>query len=178
MDKEAEYLFIIWKNKYKLMRMKSVLIAILCIFIPFAIEAKKETPFKYDITCAGTGGEGTYLVKVTVYTVKRDQATNDLLRKAGVHGVIFRGFTGTDGCISQKALAKSPTVEEEKADFFTAFFKKNGPYMTYSSLVKGSIQTAKSNKEYQTSAVISVSKDLLRQDLEKAGVIRSLSSAF
>lgn len=158
--------------------MKNVLIVCLCLLIPFAIHAKKETPLKYEITCAGTGGEGTYLVKVTVYTAKRDQATNDLLRKAGVHGVIFRGFSGTDGCMSQKALAKSPTVEQEKADFFNVFFEKNGQYMNYSSLVKGSVQSVKSNKEYLTTAVISVSKDLLRQDLEKAGVIRGLSSAF
>lgn len=158
--------------------MKIILIVLLCMLTPFFVDAKKDTPLKYDIVCAGTGGEGTYLVKVTVYTAKRDHATNDLLRKAAVHGVVFRGFSGTDGCISQKSLTKSPSVEVEKADFFSVFFESNGPYMSYSSIVKGSIQTARENKEYTTSATISVSKDLLRQDLEKAGVIRGLSSAF
>lgn len=158
--------------------MRILLIALLCCLLPFSAEAKKEKPLRYDIECAGTGGEGTYLVKVTVYTSGRNQATDDMLRKGAVHGVIFRGFKGSDGCISQKALAKSPAVEQEKADFFKAFFEENGPYMTYALMVKGTIETVKVAKEYATSAVISVSKDLLRQDLEKAGVIRGLSSAF
>lgn len=158
--------------------MKIVLIALLCFLLPFSAEAKKEKPLKYDIECAGTGGEGTYLVKVTVYASGRNQVTDDMLRKGAVHGVIFRGFKGQEGCISQKALAKSPTVEQEKADFFSTFFEANGQYMTYALMVKGSIETVKVAKEYATSAIVSVSKDLLRQDLEKAGIIRGLSSAF
>lgn len=158
--------------------MKTALITLLCFLLPLTMEAKKEKPLKYDIECAGTGGEGTYLVKVTVYTSGRNGVTDDMLRKGAVHGVIFRGFKGTDGCISQKPLAKSPTIEQEKADFFTVFFQENGQYMTYATMVKGSIETVKVAKEYATAAVISVSKDLLRQDLEKAGIIRGLSSAF
>lgn len=158
--------------------MKTVLLALLCFLLPFTVEAKKEKPLKYDIECAGTGGDGTYLVKVTVYASKRNGVTDDMLRKGAVHGVIFRGFKGTDGCISQKPLAKSPTVEQQKADFFKAFFAENGPFMTYALLVKGSVESARVAKEYAVSAVVSVSKDLLRKDLEDAGVIRGLSGAF
>lgn len=160
------------------MKIKILLLALCCLLFPFIAEAKKETPLVYDIECAGTGGNGTYLVKVTVYTAKAKEATNDLLRKAAVHGVVFKGFKGTNGCVSQKALTGSPMVEHEHADFFSTFFKENGQYMIYSDLVKGSVESMKVAKKYATSAVISVSKDLLRKDLERVGIIRGLGDMF
>lgn len=161
------------------MKMKIFLLTLCCLFFSVAVEAKKKNePLVYDIECAGTGGTGTYLVKVIVYTKKAKDATNDLLRKAAVHGVIFKGFKGTGGCISQKALTSGPMVEQEHADFFLSFFNENGQYMIYSDLVKGSIESMKINKSYATSAVISVSKDLLRKDLEGAGIVRGLGDMF
>ena len=142
-----------------------------------AKESKDDVSMRYDIECAGTGTEGTYLIKVWAYSKKNKVETN-ILKKNAVHGVIFKGFAGAQGCTSQKPLATSPGVEQEKADFFKKFFADNGDYLKYATIVSGSTETVKIGKEFKVGVTMSVSKDLLRKDLEAAGVIRSLSSGF
>ena len=50
--------------------------------------AKNDKMPQYDIVGAGSGSEGTVLVKVFVYAKK---VTENDLKRAAVHGVIFRG---------------------------------------------------------------------------------------
>lgn len=137
---------------------------------------KVEVP-KYNIVSAGIGAQGTYLCKVSVYSKKGNTKDADL-KRAAVHGVIFRGVAGGDGGATQKAMA-SPSTEYEKADFFKEFFADDGPYAAYANVVPNSITRAKTaNKEVCISAVVVVSKDELRKYLEKAGVVRGLGSMF
>lgn len=138
--------------------------------------SKVEVP-KYDIVSAGVGSQGTYLCKVSVYTKKGTTKDADL-KRAAVHGVIFKGVAGGNGVATQKAMA-SPSTEYEKADFFKEFFAVDGPYTAYANVVPNSISRAKTaNKEVCVSAVVVVSKDELRKYLEKAGIVRGLGSMF
>jgi len=159
--------------------MKKVLFlgAMLCL-ITFSINAKKPENLRYDIECAGNGIQGTYLVKVWVYG-KSNKISSEEIKKYAVHGIIFKGYAGNNsGCVSQKPLAQSPALEHEKADFFNAFFNNDKAYAKYVTEVDGSAERVKVGKEYKIGAIVSVSKDLLRKDLEAAGVIRGLSDGF
>ena len=147
----------------------------LCLFILVASAfAKDDKMPQYDIMGAGSGSEGTVLVKVFVYEKK---VTDNDLKRAAVHGVIFRGCTGNNSGAAQPAMA-SPSVEADNASFFSAFFALDGQCINYASIVSGSYECIKTSKGYKSGAIIQVNKSVLRKDLEKAGVIRSLSSGF
>jgi hypothetical protein len=161
------------------MKANRILLAFLCFLSFTTTEAKNTENLKYDIEAAGNGTEGTYLVKVWVYTNKPDKITSDIVKKAAVHGVIFRGFAGKDRVPSQKPMAQSPALEQEKADFFQAFFENDKTFLRYADIIDGSTESIKvGKKEYKVGAIVSVSKDMLRKDLEEAGIIRGLSSGF
>lgn len=133
------------------------------------------TQTRYDIEGVETGTQGTYLVKVYIYTNK-GEATTEQIKYAAVHGVLFRGFSGK-GFSTQKALAR-PEIEKQKADFFSAFWG-NGDYLAFASIVNAVADRVKvSNKEYKIGAIVSVSKDALRKSMEDAGIIRGLNSGF
>ena len=145
-------------------------------------KANKDTEkFRYEIECVSVGATGSYLVKVWSFSKKADVAIEQA-KKNAVHGVIFKGFTGAGAGCTQKPLASSPSIEEEKADFFTNFFADGGKYMKFVSVTgDGSVAAEdrmKVGKEYKVGVIISVSKDNLRKDLEDAGIIKGLSSGF
>ena len=129
---------------------------------------------QYDITGAGSGSEGTILVKVYVYAKK---VTDADLKRAAVHGVVFRGCTGNSSGAYQPAMA-APTVETENAAFCEEFFATDGECQNYASIVAGSYDRVKTKKGYKSGAILQVNKTTLRKELEKAGIIRSLSSGF
>lgn len=160
------------------MRYKIYLFVLCCLFI-LPVQGKNDTRLKYDIECAGGGVQGTYLVQVSVYVGKKD-INPEMILKAATHGVIFRGFSGTAGCFSQKAMAKNPALEEQQAEFFHSFFDDNGAYRGYTKVIEGTFQTARTSnkKEYKITATVAVQKDQLRKDLEEAGVLQALSDGF
>lgn len=125
----------------------------------------------YEITCAGTGVQGTYMVEVTSYGKTVDAALAQM-KKDAVHGVLFRGLTGK---CTQKPLAGRAEVENEHKDFFDKFFGKSGDYAKY--VVDDpnvAMVPVKIGKQYKVTKVVSVKKDMLRRDLEKAGIIKAL----
>lgn len=134
--------------------------------------------WRYDIECAGTGTEGSYLVTVWSYGKKPNMSTEEM-KKNAIHGVLFRGFAGAQGCTAQKPIIKSPAVLQEKAEFFTLFFGKEGTYLKYATVVSATPEIVKIKKnEYKIGQVFSISKDLLRKDMEAAGIIKSLGAGF
>ena len=138
--------------------------------------------FRYEIECMGNGAAGTYLIKVWSYS-KKATVAKEQSKKNAVHGVIFKGFAGGgQGCVSQKALATDPAIEQQKAEFFESFFADGGKYMKYVSESSDGAVAAedvmKVGKEYKVGVVVTVMKDALRKDLEAAGVIRGLTSGF
>lgn len=140
--------------------------------------ASKKEALKYDIVSAGTGAQGTYLCKVSVYS-KNGKTTEADIKRAAVHGVIFKGVTGGNGQATQKPMT-TPTVEFEKADFFEEFFKDGGPYMAYANVEPTTFERSKvaKSKEYRVSAIVTVTKDELRRFLEQAGIVRRLGDIF
>lgn len=160
--------------------MRKVLIALLCLLLPCVVAAKKDDPLKYDITSMGVSESGMTLVKISLYVKAPSSATTDLLKKAAVHGIIFRGVSDSQvtGYVKQKPLASSPAAAQEHADFFDTFFQKNGSYLSYANMVDETTKTVKVDKEYKVTAVVNVSTGMLRQALQDAGVIRKMTDGF
>ncbi|MBR1809276.1 MAG: hypothetical protein IJ776_07810 [Paludibacteraceae bacterium] len=141
-------------------------------------KANKDTDrFRYEIECAGNGTQGTYLIKVWSYS-KKARVAAEQCKKNAVHGIIFKGYTGGNGCVAQRPLAKNPGVELEYEEYFNKFFSDSGEYYKYVSLTSAAQDIVKVGKEYKVGVVVSVQKDDLRKALEAAGVIRGLSSGF
>ncbi len=141
-------------------------------------KADKDTnQFRYEIECAGNAIQGTYLVKVWRYSKKASVAENQC-RKNAVHGVIFKGYGGGQGCVSQRPLANQPGVEDQYKDYFKEFFAEGGEFQKYASIMEGTVETVKVGREYKVGVVVSVRKDDLRKALEAAGIIKTLNSGF
>lgn len=147
-------------------------------------EANKDThEWRYEIECMGTGDDGNYLVKVWSFSRKPEVAAEQA-KKNAVHAVIFQGIpSGERGCFSQPPLARSSNLEQEKQNFFNDFFSEGGKYQKFVTLTtNGAIAQGDrlkiSRREYKIGVIVSVNKNLLRDDLEDAGILRGLSSGF
>ncbi|MDM1044708.1 hypothetical protein HX004_06480 [Myroides sp. 1354] len=150
------------------------------IFLFSSFSKKKEDPtWNYEIECAGSGNTGTYLVKIWTYDKKASIAENTA-KKNAVHAVLFKGFTGNKElrCQAQKPIVTDTSIQYSQSDYFNAFFGEQFylKYVALSSPTPEVIKTGK--KQYKIGYVVTVSKDLLRSDLEKAGIIRGLSTGF
>lgn len=148
--------------------------------VAFAASKKKAASdtqnFRYEISCAGNGATGTYLVRVSSYSKKQHVAADSNVRNA-VHGVIFKGYGAGDGCVAQKPLLRTPGAEVEYIDYFTTFFDTH-EYQKYASAIPGTMETTKVGKEYRVTQTVCVRKDDLRKALEAAGVLKGLGGIF
>ena len=124
----------------------------------------------YTIEGAGTGVQGTYLVKVTMTAKKPENVKDEDLTKCAVHGVLFRGFQGDRQ--HQRPMAGSATSEQQHADFYNGFFQQQ--YQSYASTEATSRTVTKAGKEYKVSALVSVNKDQLRKDLTQQGALKEI----
>lgn len=168
----------------------SVLLFICAIFSFGTISAQKgkkkadnETnEWRYEVEVVGQGAQGTYQVKVWTYSGNQQTAINQAQKNA-VHAIIFKGYAGKNGVPGQKALARDPMIEQEQEEFFKEFFKDGGTFQKYVFLANNGIiapgdRIALSKKEFKIGVVISVNVAGLRKNLEKAGIIKSLSNGF
>lgn len=156
--------------------MKRFLSILFMTFVIATISMAKVVKMpQYDITGAGSGNEGMLLVKVFVYAKKN--VPDEELKRAAVHGVVFRGCTGNNSGANQPAMA-SPTAEIEHSTYCESFFAPDGQCQNYATIISGSYERIKTGKGYKYGAIVQVNKNSLRKDLEKAGVVRSLSSGF
>lgn len=161
--------------------MKIFILLLISFLLPFSVQAKKEEPLKYDIASAGVSASGMTLVKISLYVDKPAKATVELLKKAAVHGIVFRGLSESSvmGYSNQKPLASSPAAAQQYGDFFELFFQPGGQYLSYANMVESTTQAVKvGKKEYRVTAIINVSTDQLRQLLQQGGVIRKMTDGF
>ena len=168
------------------MKLSKILMT-LCFFLfvgLMAVQAqtkkqKKDTwNYKYESHCAGTGTDGSYLVKVWCYS-KQKKLNPQQAGQCAVHGIIFKGVTGgLQGCSSQPALARDPSLQETHKDFFQKFFASTGDFNKYVLSVGTNIERIKTKGAWKYGVVVHVAKDPLRKDLESAGIIKGLSSGF
>lgn len=167
---------------------KSGILAMIALFYAVGVnaqarkKAEKDTEtWRYEIEVVQQGTQGTYLIKVWSYSKKPDVAIEQA-KKNAVHGIIFKGYTGTSTVPGQPALARNVNLEQEKVDFFKPFFEDGGKYMKFVSVSGDGAVAAedrmKVGKEYKVGVVVSVNVSALRKDLEAAGIIKSLGAGF
>lgn len=132
----------------------------------------------YDIVSCGTGLESTYSAEVSVYQKKPNKDVEANVRKAAVHGALFKGLSAGNGGRAQRPIVDAAT-EKQHADFFNSFFSDEARYSRYVTVVDGSIRVEKTEKKlYRVRAVVSIQKDALRADLEKENIIESFKKIF
>lgn len=168
-------------KKISLMIMSMFFFSI-CVFAQAGKKADKDTKeWRYEVEVVQQGHEGAYLVKVWSYSKKPNVAIEQA-KKNAVHGVIFKGVSGSGRVSGQGALTNNPNLEMEKQEFFDDFFADAGKYMKFVQVTgDGSVAAEdrlKVGKEYKIGVVLSINVEGLRKDLEAAGVIKSLSSGF
>lgn len=148
-------------------------------------QTKKEkkiagyTVDNYEVECLGTGNEGTQLMKVWGYGKKPEDAVIQAKLNA-VHAVIFKGiFAGEAGCM-KRPLVSDPGLEEKNQDYFDAFFKPNGEYLSYIAVSgEGLRESIKVDKRtYKVAIHVSVQHSALRKKLESDGIIKKLGAGF
>ena len=177
-------------NNDKMKNIKRKISLLFIMFISFMFvantqskkKANKDTiAWRYEIEVVQTGSQGTYLIKVWSYSKKPDVAIEQA-KKNAVHGVIFKGFTGTLSVPGQKALTSNVNLEEEKSEFFKSFFAEGGKYMKFVSTSNDGAVAAedrmKIGKEYKVGVIVSVNVSGLRKELETEGIIKSLGDGF
>ena len=74
-------------------------------------------------------------------------------------------------------MCTNPNIEFEKKEFFDTFFADGGKYMKYINLSNDgemASERLKVGKEYKFGIHVLVSKDMLRKDMEEAGILRTL----
>lgn len=153
--------------------MNSIYRLLLCVVVILLFATKAQAQeWHYEISCAGVGVQGTYMVEVTSYGKTVDAALEQM-KKDAIHGVLFKGISGK---CTQKPLAGKAEAETEHKAFFDKFFSASGDYAKYVVDEQNVIfmVTKVNKKEYKVTKVVSVKKDMLRRDLEKAGVIKAL----
>jgi len=153
----------------------------------FAQKGKKKADrdtynWRYELEVVATGIQGSYQLKVWSYSKKAETAIEQA-KKNAVHGVIFRGFPANGRIQGKKPLSRNPNLEIEHADYFKDFFAEGGKYLKFVSLVNnGAIAPGDrikiSKKEYKIGVIISVDVSSLRNDLEAANIIKSMTNGF
>ena len=137
--------------------------------------ASQQQVFGYEMTCLGVGSEGSNLLKVYSYGKTYDKSVEQAKHDA-VHGILFKGIVGSNGCANQPAMVK-PQEQVANQAFFDEFFKK-GEYLRFVNISNdGSVSGAdrlKVGNMYKIGVTVSVQKDALRKYLEQDGVIKPL----
>lgn len=157
------------------MRKDFVIMGLISLALTTSSCASQQQVFGYEMTCLGVGSEGSNLLKVYSYGKTYDKSVEQAKHDA-VHGILFKGIVGSNGCANQPAMVK-PQEQVANQAFFNEFFKK-GEYLRFVNISNdGSVSGAdrlKVGNMYKIGVTVSVQKDALRKYLEQAGVIKPL----
>lgn len=147
-----------------------LLFLLVAVVFASSVAAEKANQYVYEISCAGNANVGYYVVEVSAYVSKKKEINNDVVKKCALHGVLFKGFSGKDGCHSQRQMLTNYDGKH------SALIENliSSEYGKYVETIGVPVKVVKLNKRYKITTIVQVSKDLLRKDLEKAGVIRKL----
>lgn len=146
--------------------------------------ADRETKeWHYDVECVGTGKQGFKLIKVWSYSKKPKYAISQSWKNA-VHGVIFKGFSGTGRtCTGFRPLMNKPMNNEQYEKFFKDFFLDSGDYSQYVTDAADGIVDPRDvlkvdKRMYKIGVVVNVNVQQLRKRLEQEGIINGLATGF
>ncbi len=162
----------------------TIMLAGLLLFCMSGYSQKRKNPaafYNYEVECMGTGMDGTQLIKVWGYGKKPGDAVENA-KKSAVQAVMFKGIlAGKPGCM-MRPLITDAGAEQQYQDYFNAFFKEKGKYLSFVSVSSdGSINPKdrlKVGKQYKVGVLVSVSHAALRKELENAGIIKALGTGF
>ena len=86
---------------------KSLILLSLFFFISNMVFAEGfNTP--YELSAAGEGKAGYYLVEVSAYVTKKKDINIEITKQCAIHGVLFKGYSGNNGYAS-----KPPIIEDK-----------------------------------------------------------------
>lgn len=146
--------------------------------------ADKDTKaWHYDIECVGTGKQGFKLIKVWSYSKKPKYAITQSWKNA-VHGIIFKGFSGTGRtCSGFRPLMNKGMTKKQYDDFFKNFFLDSGDYSqfitdTADGLIDPRDVLKVGKKMYKIGIVVNVNVSELRKRLEEEGIVNGLTTGF
>lgn len=130
----------------------------------------------YEVSCDRTGSEGTVIFTVSS-TEKNEAAALREARRNAVRAVVFRGIR-TERCAEDPMMR--PDAFTEAADaYFDTFFKEGGQYLAYVEYAGDEVEAkVKVGKQVKVSSTVIVQRNRLRQDLERAGIIKSMGDIF
>lgn len=137
----------------------------------------KSDYYKYTIEAAGLGTQDNMLYKVICW-VKNPSSAVETASINVVHGILFTGCSASAGIPEQVPLVQSPTLSKEQHTYFDAFFHDRKYNQYIASVARNNLKITKMKKQYQVEVVVAVNKRKLRQDLEKAGIIKKLGALF
>ncbi len=161
-----------FKVKIKLALLAGILVCI------FSCKVQQDAGYQYEMVCQGVGLQGSNLVKVYSYGRTAKKAIENV-KKDAVHGILFKGIVGGNGCSRQPAIVSNQAHNENKA-FFEEFFK--GEYLRFVHLSSNGTVSAKDRlkvgNQYKVGVIVSVNKRDLRKYLEEQKVIKKLGSIF
>ena len=150
---------------------KSLILLSLFFFISNMVFAEGfNTP--YELSAAGEGKAGYYLVEVSACVTKKKDINIEITKQCAIHGVLFKGYSGNNGYASKPPIIEDKNIEEEKSEYFkTLICDKYGYYTTMANDFK---KVIKVGKRYKITTIVQVNAAQLRKDLEKDNIIRSL----
>ena len=99
------------------------LLAYLLLITIVSCTAPKKFSENYQIICENTSTDATYSVLVS-YQSNDTNADFELIKLTAVDGVLFRGITGTNGCITQKPLLTVTKTEIENNALYKKIYGK------------------------------------------------------
>ena len=167
--------------------MKRILIPILLLAALLAatscgITRKAVTtppPATTTLECTQITSDGNFIIEVQGNGRNADAATEDALVNA-IKGMLFEGIPGStvNRIQSQKPLVQDASVRVAKQDYFQHFFD-SGDYRLYVEKLPNVLpRVMKVNGSYKVKVSVILNKQMLRQRLEKDGIIKSLGSPF
>jgi hypothetical protein len=130
----------------------------------------------YEVSCDRTGSEGTVIFTVFSTEKKEEIALREARRNA-VRALVFRGLS-TERC-REVPMIRLDEFTEKADQYFDGFFKEGGPYLSYVEYAGDEVESrTKVGKQVKIGSTVVVQRTRLRQDLEKAGIVKSMSDVF
>ncbi|MEI8271801.1 MAG: hypothetical protein WCG08_04200 [Paludibacter sp.] len=144
------------------------------------LKAMYHSQYSYEVSCLGVGQDGTKAIKVWGYGKNAEVAAYNAKRDA-VAVMIFRGVPGGNGAAPTPAIL-SIDGYEKNAEFFDAFFKSGGMYLSFINLTTDGVPSGddrvRMEKGYKVAICASVNYDGLRKYLEEKGIAKKLDAGF
>jgi len=161
-----------------------VIIFIIALADNSAAQVRKEfkklwaSDMSYEVTVVGIGTDGTKLLKVWGYAKKADLAKIDA-KKNAVAACLFKGAVGSRDQVV-KPIIPDPNQAEAHAAYFEKFFETGGQYLQYVGITNDATgrDIVKMKKGYKVGVIVSVNYDALRKEMERQGIVKSMSNVL